>query len=195
MYIQYSHKKIDWLLNGRREKGKKWIPSLLNFNRKNIWLNDVARYKKCPFAAEHIYKTEKYVDKVTALVRNSYDSIVARNKDVLLQVENKKIKTYSLAGYSKVSCILAEAICRYEYVLNEHYRGIKAGIVRYDEASVVNKTIDNAIRKAKTKPFAYNDRDITTFEYEGTIEWKACVKDLGHEPLNIPYKPKYFLMH
>ena len=194
MFVEVGQKKAIRLLNGRAKSGNTaWIPSIEEFNRSTLWMNDVALYQGCPFAAEHMYDIESSVEAVMAHVKRVHDDLCVKNRDVLIKCSPNDELKLSLDPFSRLTRIFVEAICRYGLVVEEFHRAVSAGVVGYGEANRVQNAIENKVRSLKVRPFRYNDRSITGPEHLGTIEWQESVKELGREPGTGPYVSRYFV--
>lgn len=195
MYVSYNHKRIPILLNGRRKENGGWIPSVWDFNRKVNEIHQAALHQRCPFASEHIYEIENAVVELRESIQSDVVAMVQENRDVFIQLTCAEPGKFNVNGYSRISCMLAEAIGMYGDLLYEIDRRWCVRLIGKGRINEIKKTHETKIRRIKQQPFRYENMGITGLRYRGTLEWEDSVKKLGHEPSLNPYRPKYFSIH
>lgn len=195
MYVSYNHSIIRILLNGRRKENGGWIPSVWDFNRKVKEVHQAALHQQCPFAAGHIYKIEKAVDELRESIKLDTATLVEINKDVVIHMTSTEEVKYNVNGYLRISCMLAEAICKYGDLLHELDRRWSIGLNRKWQLNEIRKKHETKIRRIKQQPFHYVNHGMSRAKYQDSLEWRISVKALGHEPLIKLYWPKYLSVH
>lgn len=195
IYVEYSNIRIKSILEGRPPSaGKSRIPGIDDFHRMVNSINKIAYASGCPFAAEHMYDIEKLLEEFRTALERENSKVLVITRDSLIQAEDRPKIRVDIDAYSGLVSSFIEGLARYDRYMDELFKARVSGYYTYREVRIAANHLENRIRKLLVRPFIYNDRGISGFEYEGTLEWRDCVAELRREPANRPYESRYYFV-
>lgn len=185
--------RVEHIIQGReKSESGSWIPSLLDFDRVMVWMNDVAKYQQCPFAASFVYEIEKEVDQCKSKVDSELNAMIALNRDNMFTDAMEGRRRFKTDNLSVLSMILLNTIIRFGKLISEQHKGKCCGLVTLKECNMKRREIERIFRRIKHRPFEYTDRGISGSEFIGSMEWEKSLKELRRVPLTGKYRPRYF---